>query len=83
MSKNNVNGYKETYEKVKCELKAKDDIILTIKNSFAKQKETFLQEKEYLQKMYEEKCRNKENEIKEGDVEQGELIFECFQDEVN
>ena len=25
----------------------------------------------------------KENEIKEGDVEQGELIFECFQDEVN
>lgn len=65
MSKNNVNGYKETYEKVKCELKAKDDIILTIKNSFAKQRETFLQEKEYLQKMYEEKCRNKENEIKE------------------
>ena len=65
MSKNNVNGYKETYEKVKCELKAKDDIILTIKNSFAKQRETFLQEKEYLQKMYEEKCRNKENDIKE------------------
>ena len=65
MSKNNVNGYKETYEKVKCELKAKDDIILTIKNSFAKQRETFLQEKEYLQKMYEEKYRNKENEIKE------------------
>ena len=65
MSKNNVNGYKETYEKVKCELKAKDDIILTIKNSFAKQGETFLQEKEYLQKMYEEKCRNKENDIKE------------------
>ena len=65
MSKNNVNGYKETYEKVKCELKAKDDIILTIKKSFAKQRETFLQEKEYLQKMYEEKCRNKENEIKE------------------
>ena len=65
MSKNNVNGYKETYEKVKCELKAKDDIILTIKNSFAKQRETFLQEKENLQKMYEEKCRNKENEIKE------------------
>ena len=64
-NKSAVNGYKETYEKVKYELKAKDDIILTIKNSVVKQREVFLQEKEYLQKMYEEKCKNKENEIKE------------------
>lgn len=64
-NKSAVNGYKETYEKVKYELKAKDDIILTIKNSVVKQREVFLQEKEFLQKMYEEKCKNKEDEIKE------------------
>ena len=41
---------------------------------------------ELCNQMFKQKGNNNEepeNEIKEADVEQGELIFECFQDEVN